>query len=67
MWSAGVVIWEIMENGAQPYGSLSDLAVLSAVFIERTPLLLPPSSKHHKLSQQMFVILLYFLIHVLYI
>jgi len=47
-----------MENGAQPYGSLSDLAVLSAVFIEHTPLLLPPSTKHHKLSQQMYVILL---------
>jgi len=50
-----------MENGAQPYGSLSDLAVLSAVFIERTPLLLPPSSKHHKLSQQMYVMLIIFI------
>ncbi|VVC25027.1 Hypothetical protein CINCED_3A002779 [Cinara cedri] len=58
VWSAGVVIWEIMENGAQPYGSLSDLAVLSAVFIERTPLLLPPSSKHHKLSQQIYQVML---------
>ncbi|XP_060871143.1 uncharacterized protein LOC132945423 isoform X2 [Metopolophium dirhodum] len=58
VWSAAVVIWEIMENGAQPYGSLSDLAVLSAVFIERTPLLLPPSSKHHKLSQQIYQVML---------
>ncbi|XP_025424380.1 uncharacterized protein LOC112693497 isoform X2 [Sipha flava] len=58
VWSAGVVIWEIMENGAQPYGSLSDLAVLSAVFIEHTPLLLPPSSKHHKLSQQIYQVML---------
>ncbi|XP_050537991.1 uncharacterized protein LOC126903670 isoform X2 [Daktulosphaira vitifoliae] len=58
VWSAGVVIWEIMENGAQPYSSLSDLAVLSAVFIESTPLLLPPISKHHKLSQQIYQIML---------
>ncbi|XP_050433012.1 uncharacterized protein LOC126840953 isoform X2 [Adelges cooleyi] len=58
VWSAGVVIWEIMENGAQPYGSLSDLAVLSAVFIERTPLLLPPISKHHKLTQQIYQVML---------
>ncbi|CAH1129888.1 unnamed protein product [Ceutorhynchus assimilis] len=32
VWSLAVVMWEICENGAQPYGSLNDDDVISRVF-----------------------------------
>ncbi|XP_050314355.1 uncharacterized protein LOC126748868 isoform X2 [Anthonomus grandis grandis] len=32
VWSLGVTLWEICENGAQPYGHLDDDEVISRVF-----------------------------------
>lgn len=32
VWSLGVVMWEICENGSQPYESLDDDEVISRVF-----------------------------------
>lgn len=35
IWSLGVTLWELFDNAAQPYGSLSDLDVLNQVIRER--------------------------------
>ncbi|XP_030751016.1 uncharacterized protein LOC115878607 isoform X2 [Sitophilus oryzae] len=46
VWSLGVVMWEICENGAQPYGEFDDDEVISKVFgIERLRLGKPSKSE----------------------
>ncbi|KAM8763941.1 serine/threonine-protein kinase LMTK2 isoform 2-T2 [Rhynchonycteris naso] len=42
IWSLGVTLWELFDNAAQPYSSLSDLDVLNQVIRERDTTLPKP-------------------------
>ncbi|XP_032831909.2 uncharacterized protein LOC116955065 [Petromyzon marinus] len=58
VWAMGVTLWELLESGARPYGSVSDEDVLSALARDSLPRLPRPALRSPN-TEQWYEVLLF--------